>query len=73
MKYVITWLKVRATLWWDEMQACMEKKGETKIISYVRMVGKFKGTVIPKYYQLNIFNLLQNTKQESMKVRKRNE
>ena len=65
--------KSRATLWWDEMQECMKKKGKTKIISYVRMVEKFKGTLIPKYYQLNSFNLLQNIKQESMKVMKCNE
>jgi hypothetical protein len=37
------------------------------------MVEKFKGTLIPKYYQLNSFNLLQNIKQESMKVMKCNE
>jgi len=55
------------------MQACMKEKGKTKTISYVRKVEKFKGKLIPKYYQLNIFNLLQNIKQEPMKVRKCNE
>jgi hypothetical protein len=60
VKHAMTILKGHATLWWDELQADRRCKGNLKIKSWDRIVGKLKDKLIPKDYQINILRKLQN-------------
>jgi hypothetical protein len=69
VKHVVTRLKGHATLWWDELQADRCCKGKKKIKSWDRMVAKMKAKFIPKYYQITLFQRMQNLRQKLMSVK----
>jgi hypothetical protein len=60
VKHVVTRLKGHATLWWDELQADRCCKGNNRIKSWDRMVAKMKAKFIPRDYQINLFQRMQN-------------
>jgi hypothetical protein len=69
VRHAITRLKGHATLWWDDLQAHMRRKGKHKIKNWDRMVAKMKAKFIPKDYQINLFRKLQNLRQNGMTVK----
>jgi len=69
VKHVVTRLKGHATLWWDELQADRHCKGKQRIKIWDRMVAKIKGKFIPRDYQINLFQRMQNLRQEEMTVK----
>jgi hypothetical protein len=69
VKHVITRLKRHATLWWDELQADKHCKGKKRIKSWDRMVEKMKSKFVPRDYQINLFQRMQNLRQKGMTVK----
>jgi hypothetical protein len=69
VKHAVTRLKGHATLWWDELQADRHCKGKKKIKSWDRMVAKMKAKFIPKDYQINLFQRMQNLRHKLMSVK----
>jgi hypothetical protein len=69
VKHVVTRLKGHATLWWDELQFDRSYKGKHRIKSWDRMVANMKAKFIPRDYQINIFQRMQNLRQKGMTVK----
>ena len=62
--------KVRyATIWWDELQIHLERRGKKKINSWDKMLYKIKSQFMPKDYHLSLIRQLQNLRQKSMAVK----
>lgn len=68
-KFAVTRLKGHATIWWDELQTCRERKGKPKIKQWDKIVSRLKSTFLPKYYQLSRFTQLQNLRQKGLIVK----
>jgi hypothetical protein len=60
VRHVVTRLKGHAKLWWDELQAERRSKGKQNIKNWDRMVAKLKDKFMPKYYQDQSIQGLQN-------------
>jgi hypothetical protein len=60
VKHIVTKLKGRTTLWWDELQPDRCCKGKQRIKIWDRMVTKMKSKFIPKDYQINMFRRMKN-------------
>jgi hypothetical protein len=69
VKHVVTRLKGHATLWWDELQVDRCCKGKQKIKSLDRMFMKMKAKLIPKDYQITLFQRMQNLRQKLMSMK----
>ena len=50
VRYAVTKLKGHATIWWDELQIHIERRGKPKIKSWDKMLYKIKIQLVPKYY-----------------------
>lgn len=68
MRFVVTRLKVHATLWWESVQAESRNRNKHVIKNWDRMVSKLKGKLLKKDYQLRLYRQLQNLEQKSMTV-----
>jgi hypothetical protein len=55
VRHVVTRLKGHASLWWDELQAEMRRKGKQKIKNWEKMVAKVKAKFMPEDYKINLF------------------
>jgi hypothetical protein len=60
VKHDVTGLKGNATLWWDELQDDRHCKGKQRIKIWDRMVAKMKAKFIPRDYQINLFQRMNN-------------
>jgi hypothetical protein len=69
VKHDVTRLKGHTTLWWDELQAEKICKGKQNIKIWDRMVAKLKDKFIPKYYQINMFKNLQNSRNKGLTIK----
>ena len=50
VKFTITRLKGRASLWWNGVQIERTNKGKFPIKYWDRMVAKLRGKFLPKYF-----------------------
>jgi hypothetical protein len=69
VRHAVTRLKGHATLWWDELQADIRRKGKQKIKSWDRMVAMLKEKFMPKDYQINLFRRMKNLRQRGLTVK----
>lgn len=64
-----TKLKGHALLWWDHEEVDRRKRGKTKVTSWDRMVAKLKGNFLPKDYEIQLYNKLQELRQKEQDVK----
>ena len=69
LKFYMTKLKVRASLWWDGAQSERKKKNKQPIKSCDRMMVKLKDKFLPKDYQLSLYRKTQNLRQRLLIVK----
>ena len=55
VKFAITRLKGRVTLWWEGVQIDRRNKNKPVIKNWDRMVAKMIGRLLPKYHHLTLY------------------
>ena len=69
VKYAATKLKGHATIWWDKLKIHRERRGNSKIKPWDKMLDKIKIQFMPKDYQSTLIRQLQNLRQKGMNVK----
>lgn len=62
-------LKGHALLWWDYKKTKRRKQGKSRIVSWDKMVAKFKGKFLPKDYEVQLYKKLQGLKQKDLDIK----
>ena len=62
-------MKEHASIWWDELHIHRERRVNSKIKSWHKMLHNIKNQFMPKDYQLNLIRQLQNLRQKTMTVK----
>ena len=57
-----------ALIWWEQIQNQREENGEFPVATWAEMKREMRARFVPKHYKRDLFDKLQNLKQESKSV-----
>ena len=57
-----------ALIWWEQIQNQRDENGELPVASWAEMKREMRARLVPKHYKRDLFDKLQNLKQDNRYV-----